>query len=60
LQDPPKFSQIWIFGLKTNHLATLSLRVRSVNFKQWLMSGSGKIYLSMYVNIFIPQIGTIV
>jgi hypothetical protein len=20
---PPKFSQIWIFGLKTNHLATL-------------------------------------
>jgi hypothetical protein len=23
LQDPPKFSQIWIFGLKTNHLATL-------------------------------------
>jgi hypothetical protein len=25
LQDPPKFTQIWIFGLKTNHLATLSL-----------------------------------
>jgi hypothetical protein len=24
LQDPPKCSQIWIFGLKTNHLATLS------------------------------------
>jgi hypothetical protein len=23
LQDPPKFIQIWIFGLKTNHLATL-------------------------------------
>jgi hypothetical protein len=23
LQDPPKFSQIWIFGKKTNHLATL-------------------------------------
>jgi hypothetical protein len=23
LQDPPKFTQIWIFGLKTNHLATL-------------------------------------
>jgi hypothetical protein len=23
LQDPPKFSQISIFGLKTNHLATL-------------------------------------
>jgi hypothetical protein len=22
-QDPPKFTQIWIFGLKTNHLATL-------------------------------------
>jgi hypothetical protein len=23
LQDPKKFTQIWIFGLKTNHLATL-------------------------------------
>jgi hypothetical protein len=23
LQGPPKFSQLWIFGLKTNHLATL-------------------------------------
>jgi hypothetical protein len=23
LQDSPKFTQIWIFGLKTNHLATL-------------------------------------
>jgi hypothetical protein len=22
-QDPPKFAQIGIFGLKTNHLATL-------------------------------------
>jgi hypothetical protein len=25
LQGPPKFTQIWIFGLKTNHLATLLL-----------------------------------
>jgi hypothetical protein len=25
LQDPPKITQIWIFGLKTNHLATLQL-----------------------------------
>jgi hypothetical protein len=23
LQDPPKFTQFWIFGLKTNHLVTL-------------------------------------
>jgi hypothetical protein len=23
LQDPPEFTQIGIFGLKTNHLATL-------------------------------------
>jgi hypothetical protein len=22
LQDPPKITQIWIFGLKLNHLAT--------------------------------------
>jgi hypothetical protein len=26
LQDPPKFTQIGIFGLKTNHLATLVVR----------------------------------
>jgi hypothetical protein len=25
LQDPPKFIQIGIFGLKTNHLATLQM-----------------------------------
>jgi hypothetical protein len=25
LQDPPKFTQILIFGLKTNHLATLNI-----------------------------------
>jgi hypothetical protein len=25
LQDLPKFTQIWIFGLKTNHLATLAV-----------------------------------
>jgi hypothetical protein len=24
LQDPQKFTQIWIFGLETNHLATLA------------------------------------
>jgi hypothetical protein len=23
-QGPPKFTQIWIFGLKINHLATLN------------------------------------
>jgi hypothetical protein len=23
LQEPPKLNQIWIFNLKTNHLATL-------------------------------------
>jgi hypothetical protein len=31
LQDPPKFTQIWIFGLKTNHLATLFC---TINFFQ--------------------------
>jgi hypothetical protein len=25
LQDPPKFTEIGIFGLKTNHLATLDV-----------------------------------
>jgi hypothetical protein len=32
LQDPPKFSQIWIFGLKTNHLATLEDFTKPANF----------------------------
>jgi hypothetical protein len=27
LQDPPKFTQSWIFCLKTNHLATLVTRL---------------------------------
>jgi hypothetical protein len=35
LQDPPKFTQIWIFGLKTNHLTTLvtdnSLAIKDPN-----------------------------
>jgi hypothetical protein len=29
LRDPPKFTQIWIFGLKTNHLATLRQRAKT-------------------------------
>jgi hypothetical protein len=29
LQDPPKFTQIWIFVLKINHLATLELNTFS-------------------------------
>jgi hypothetical protein len=31
LQDPPKFTQIWIFGFKTNHLATMEER-RNIRF----------------------------
>jgi hypothetical protein len=29
LQNPPKFPQIWVFGLKTNHLATLMSTIKS-------------------------------
>jgi hypothetical protein len=39
LQEPPKFTQIGIFGLKINHLATLtwrqSLRKRIAVVKTW-------------------------
>jgi hypothetical protein len=31
LQDPPKFTQIWIFGSKRNHLATLLVSARIVS-----------------------------
>jgi hypothetical protein len=33
LQDPPTFTQIWIFGSKTNHLATLISPVKKLNRK---------------------------
>jgi hypothetical protein len=50
LQDPPKFTQIWIFGLKTNHLATLAICPKDVFFFfrrflgswQIVMEGGGK------------------
>jgi hypothetical protein len=34
LQDPPKFCQIWIFGLKTNHLATLIFTLQKLPTKR--------------------------
>jgi hypothetical protein len=34
LQDPPKFTQIGIFGLKTNHLATLLGCARCVGLEK--------------------------
>jgi hypothetical protein len=37
LQDLTNFTQIWIFGLKTNHLATLC----ATSFKEKLGSGGG-------------------
>jgi hypothetical protein len=36
LQDPPKFAQIWIFGLKANHLATLLLTDIKIALIQFL------------------------
>jgi hypothetical protein len=46
LQDPPNFSQIWIFGLKTNHLATLlSQRQKKLN----LFSTIQHMYVRTYV-----------
>jgi hypothetical protein len=45
LQDPQKLIQIWIFGLKTNHLATLVvtstvLSERAIEARQvWLPDG---------------------
>jgi hypothetical protein len=52
LQDPPKFTQIWIFGLKTSHLATLrpsgrkkGMRVLNCQFKK-LEEKSSKSYES--------------
>jgi hypothetical protein len=41
LQDPPKFTQIWILGLKTNYLATLPKR-RKDRRKSWSEKNSGR------------------
>jgi hypothetical protein len=35
MQDPPNFTQIWIFGLKTNHLATLLFTSRHIINVRW-------------------------
>jgi hypothetical protein len=35
LQDPPKSPQIWIFGSKTNHLATLEVNVSNLPLPLW-------------------------
>jgi hypothetical protein len=48
LQDPPKFTQIGIFGLKTNYLATLVLTL-SLLKKQSLN------LLAVRVMAFFPQ-----
>jgi hypothetical protein len=44
-QGPPKFTQIYIFGLKTNHLATLTLTVH------WSSGDRGSI-------LFVDNFGT--
>jgi hypothetical protein len=43
LKGPPKFTQFWIFGLKTNHLATLLQSDRV-----WQRASS-------FFNKFVPQ-----
>jgi hypothetical protein len=45
LQDPPKFTQIWIFGFKTNHLATLLIR------SEWLQDMT-KVLRSAFFSLF--------
>jgi hypothetical protein len=37
LQDPPKFTKIGIFGLKTNHLATLDNANISANRRYFIV-----------------------
>jgi hypothetical protein len=41
LKDPPKFTQIWIIGLKTNHLATLIPSSKNSPTTSWLSSAYG-------------------
>jgi hypothetical protein len=43
LQDPPKFTQIGIFGLKTNHLATLRNTLLGLRLMIEMVIGSNAI-----------------
>jgi hypothetical protein len=43
LQDPPKFTQIWIFSLKTNHLAALGGTKKLVKKRRQKIWGKTKI-----------------
>jgi hypothetical protein len=52
LQDRPKFTQIWIFGLKSNHQATLVPRRQVVTLIPFW-------HLRIVVKPFLGMIGTI-
>jgi hypothetical protein len=41
-KDPPKFTQIGIFGLKANHLATLFYRQKTKALLNWPLGLIGK------------------
>jgi hypothetical protein len=50
LQDPPKFTRIWIFGLKIYHLATLILRMsmKGLSFPKKIYYVDSNMYISYY------------
>jgi hypothetical protein len=50
LQDPPKFTQIWIFGLKIYHLATL-LEIKYRNTKTGFLTLTTGVSKSAVFNI---------
>jgi hypothetical protein len=54
-QDPPKFTQIWIFGSKTNHLTTLvSTATRNNGF-----DGENGMLLTVETRIRVTRLGEI-
>jgi hypothetical protein len=60
LQDPPKYTQIWIFCLKTNHLATLPATLAfgtfSVSFPETLYFVRSNLKRKRAQKIYLVQI----
>jgi hypothetical protein len=56
LQDPPKFTQIWMFGLKRNHLATLLQTLKTCRpINTWLDNAESKPAMSEISFFFLQK-----
>jgi hypothetical protein len=55
IKDPPKFTQIWIFGLKIYHLATLRSSFSKSGAKQKSREKAKTDFKSLYLQQHMPN-----